>query len=307
MERDVRRWKVAFVVAGIVLAACQPDDRAPGRRTSHPSTTYSLFMGAPSPEGRHLGFTSFFPSSVTIHPGDSVELYNRGGFQAEHTVTFGADAAIPVVVDGAVNPRVADACAAPDARSACAVSGSWTRLPPYGGRGFWSTGLVYDFGRVEVTTTTDLAPGTYAFGCLIHPSMRGTLRVVAPGEPVDDPDEVHAEALRTSDAAVADVEAPRPPRLGRREVAAGWSSDDVVVDRFSPVRLEIRAGDVVTWVVSSLQDVTFDSSGGVARVSSGPLADGSTYRMRFAGPGVYRYHCTRHVGMTGLVVVRPRR
>jgi plastocyanin len=298
-----RGTRLAMVVLVVALAACQPAEQEARPSPTSQTRSYAVFMGAPSPPGHEIGFAAYFPASVTIHAGDSVELFNRGGFQAEHTVTFGADGPLPVVVGGTLNPRVTNACAAPDVASACSASGSWTTLPAYDGRGFWTSGIVYDYGRVEVSTDRGLAPGDYPFGCLIHPTMRGVLHVVAPGEPVDDPGEVHDEGLRASDGAAAGVVEPPAPGVAPNEVSAGWASGGVLVNRFSPARLQISAGEAVTWIVSSLQDVTFDSSAGVARVSSGPLADGTRYRVRFRHRGVYRYHCTLHLGMTGVVVV----
>jgi plastocyanin len=302
----VRRAATLAVVLAVATISCTSDQPETRPSPSAP-TEYSIFMGAPSPDGRDLGFASYFPTALTIHAGDSVELYNRGGFQAEHTVTFGGGgiAPPPLVVVGRLNPLVADACAAPDAAGPCSVSGSWTLLPPYAGDGFWNTGIVYDYGRVEIATAASLAPGDYTFRCLIHPWMHGVLHVVSPNAPADDPATVHAEALRLSNAAVTDADVPPPPRLPSEVVAAGWSSGDVLVNRFAPRRLEIHAGDTVTWRISSLQDITFDPTDGVEHVTSGPRAPGSIDRLRFERPGVYRYHSTLHLGMTGVIVVRP--
>jgi len=266
----VVRGAVALAVVLAVATISCTSDEPHARRSPSAPTEYSIFMGAPSPDGRDLGFASYFPTSLTIHAGDSVEVYNRGGFQAEHTVTFGDGAAPPpLVVGDRLNPLVADACAARDTAGPCSVSGSWTLLPPYAGDGFWNTGIVYDYGRVEIATAPSLAPGDYTFRCLVHPWMHGVLHVVPPDAPAGDPATVHAEALRLSNAAAMDADDPPPPRLASGVVAAGWTSGDVLVNRFAPRRLEIRAGDTVTWRISSLQDITFDSSEGVERVTSG--------------------------------------
>ncbi|HEX4978499.1 MAG TPA: plastocyanin/azurin family copper-binding protein [Acidimicrobiales bacterium] len=75
----------------------------------------------------------------------------------------------------------------------------------------------------------------------------------------------------------------------------------VVVDdlRFQPKKIEIAAGETVTW---RFQD------GGVAHDVVGEgfkseVEKSGTYRFTFDEPGTYDYKCTIHPGMKGTVVV----
>jgi plastocyanin len=71
---------------------------------------------------------------------------------------------------------------------------------------------------------------------------------------------------------------------------------------FQPSTLTVPAGTAVTWhnqdgvqhTVSSDKQDLFDS---------GPLAPGKRYTFTFSNPGSYKYHCSIHPGMRGLVVV----
>jgi plastocyanin len=306
---------LAFVLM-LALASCtaRGDEAtdaatASGGASASAAQSYSVFMGAHVSVGRGIGFAGFYPATLAIHPGDSVTFYNLNGFTALHTVTFGArDTSVrpPVVVDREANPVVADGCfaASPAREPTCEASGSWTTLPAYDGRGFWNSGFVSDYGAVELATAPSIAPGSYGFRCLIHPSMTGVLTVVPSSEPIDPPTRVRRLGLERSNDAKLDIASLTRPVLGRREVAAGWGTDSVFVDRFAPSRIAISAGDEVTWSVTGFHDVTFDPVEGAQPESSGPLLDGSRYAVAFSVPGVYRYHCSLHVRMTGVVVVR---
>lgn len=73
--------------------------------------------------------------------------------------------------------------------------------------------------------------------------------------------------------------------------------------KFQVDSIEIRAGASVRWVNNDFVDhtVTFEQPG---PTSSGYLRTNGTFVARFEKPGVYRYHCTPHPAMRGVVVVR---
>jgi plastocyanin len=255
-----------------------------------------------------LAVASYFPSELTVHAGDRIAFYNQS-YTDEHTVTFGDVAAVDaVLMGGRADPRLATGCSlgsADAAATGCLITPSWNDLPAYAGTGYWNSGYVSDQGSVTVPIDRATPPGTYAFRCLVHPGMTGTLHVVAPGTEITSAADVHAQALEGADdaAAAADAAPPAPPELGSNDVAAGWTEGDVTVNAFAPRRIVIRAGDEVTWHVSETHDIAFDSLNAPER-GSGVLDDGDTYTVRFPRPGTYAYHDSMHVGMTGVVVVR---
>jgi plastocyanin len=71
---------------------------------------------------------------------------------------------------------------------------------------------------------------------------------------------------------------------------------------FQPSTLNVPAGTAVTWhnqdsvqhTVSSDKEDLYDS---------GSLAPGKKYTFTFSNPGSYKYHCSIHPGMQGLIVV----
>lgn len=71
--------------------------------------------------------------------------------------------------------------------------------------------------------------------------------------------------------------------------------------KYAPDSIAIAAGQTVTWVNGDPLEhtVTFEGESAAA-----PIAPSSTFSRRFDTPGVYRYHCTPHPFMHGVVVVR---
>ncbi|NTV27398.1 MAG: cupredoxin family copper-binding protein, partial [Methanothrix sp.] len=77
---------------------------------------------------------------------------------------------------------------------------------------------------------------------------------------------------------------------------------DIKDNSFQPFTLTVPAGTAVTWsnqdsvqhTVSSDKEDLFDS---------GSLAPGKKYTFTFSNPGNYKYHCSIHPGMQGLIVV----
>jgi plastocyanin len=116
---------------------------------------------------------------------------------------------------------------------------------------------------------------------------------------------------------------------GAKPVAAGWGDKMVSFNRFNPVELEIKAGELVTWTALSPYEphtVTFASpfapddpkaappagvksgasyTGGLA--NSGVFGNANwppgTFTLRFPRAGSYLYVCVLHPGMGGTVKV----
>jgi plastocyanin len=71
--------------------------------------------------------------------------------------------------------------------------------------------------------------------------------------------------------------------------------------KFAPDSIAIAAGQTVTWVNRDPVDHTVTFEGDAA---SALIPTGGVFSRRFDTAGVYRYHCTPHPFMTGVVVVR---
>ncbi|MFL5821375.1 MAG: plastocyanin/azurin family copper-binding protein [Solirubrobacteraceae bacterium] len=71
--------------------------------------------------------------------------------------------------------------------------------------------------------------------------------------------------------------------------------------RFDPQRIEIKAGQTVTWTNSGQTAHTVKGPGFFSRQAIEP---GRSYSFRFNRPGSYRYLCTLHPSlMKGVIVV----
>ena len=89
--------------------------------------------------------------------------------------------------------------------------------------------------------------------------------------------------------------------------AAGPSVDAKDID-FSPGRLTVDRGEVVTW---RFLDGPFTEhnvrSRGRLRFKGSQAKRAGTHSARFTRPGTYDYVCTIHLGMKGKVIVRQPR
>lgn len=82
-----------------------------------------------------------------------------------------------------------------------------------------------------------------------------------------------------------------------RPAAAG---DVSIADfAFAPAAITVSAGSTVSWVNAGTFTHTATSDSGVW--DSGSLGPAGTFTYTFNMPGVYAYHCTLHVNMTGTV------
>jgi plastocyanin len=88
--------------------------------------------------------------------------------------------------------------------------------------------------------------------------------------------------------------------------AAAESAVDIQLFRFGPGRMDVKAGDRVTW--ANRDDITHTVTSGVPDRPDGRFdqrlpGKGTTATVEFKDPGVYPYFCTRHPSMRGEVRV----
>ena len=132
--------------------------------------------------------------------------------------------------------------------------------------------------RVEV----DLREGLYKLECNVegHDDMgMETLLRVRKGAPL------------------AKATGARAHRDGGGAIAAG-----IDAFTFEPSRIEASVGQKVTWTNHDPAEHTVTHEGG--GFDSGTLAAGGRFTQTFDSPGEFRYICSLHPGMKGVVVVR---
>lgn len=146
----------------------------------------SRIVGVPTPffEGNrfiHGLVNEFIPRSVQTRVGEKVTWTFVGG----HTLSFNVPEYFPIFTvadDGTTtfNPQAEDPVGWPgpperDEESDGPPMPAKIDAGEWDGTGFRSTGL--DFSDQDTFSVTFTRPGTYAYACLIHPKMVGTLVV----------------------------------------------------------------------------------------------------------------------------------
>src|SRR3989441_5868368 len=224
---------LAVVAMGLVLAT--------PARASTPQT-FHVTLATANADMSLMGM-AFYPSSLTVHQGDV--LVFTDDLIEPHTVTFGVSGPIgnPFAFEAPQN-----------------LTGPGTGT--YSGNMILNSGILVvggPFGN-SLAVTIDVGPGTYAFRCVVHPLMTGTVTVVPNSQTLPRTDEQYqhqAHARMTVDIAHArDIEetsieaAATAADIGGTgiEVAAGGGDGVSTVMRFFPSDLTVHVGDTVTFV-----------------------------------------------------------
>jgi len=327
---------VGFVMVCLALIAASCSSGPKGAQS------YSIQADASSAPGKNFQFSAFYPSVIKARPGDTITIVNGGGV-APHSVSFGVKPdhsnAPPVVTPAGENPAVFMACVMPQDPTAklTACPKQYAKPAPYTGSGYWNgfmlpAGTPSQVGPTKVTLqlASSIAPGTYHFQCLLHAPMQATLEVVAKDSDRKTPADLTAEVKSAVSSAQAQADKIANPTLAPNNVAAGFSSANVAVNRFYPADLSVKAGTKVTWKDFSdfePHTVTFGSpqvqgspsaffapsgvapggtfSGGKANsgIFGGDIPGPKEYSLTFATKGKYTYVCELHPGMKATITV----
>ncbi|MDP9111140.1 MAG: plastocyanin/azurin family copper-binding protein [Candidatus Eremiobacteraeota bacterium] len=309
-------------LAAALLAACLSACGGSNPTTPPPGpVTWQLTAGASAQSEAYQG-TQFYPASITIDAGDTIQWTFPTG--EPHTVTL-------------LGPRSAPP--PPTDPSVPAPAGGTT----YDGSTYTSSGFVL-LGKTYSLQFNK--PGTYAYFCLLHKGMQGTITVNPAGTAYQQTQNAlsaqgaTAAAADLAQAASAVTQFPYPP--GGPHLAAGISSGlqtgtNVLssVVRFldgpsvTSTSVTIPVGTSVSWTNLSSNfphTVTFGVAGqpfpvmnpfappsggttydGSTLVNSGPMFPGASFTLTFTKTGTYTYHCIFHddtENMIGTVVVQ---
>jgi plastocyanin len=131
---------------------------------------------------------AFGPPVKRIHVGDTLTFKIPAGTSETHTVTFGPEAYVRTLEQSLITP-VPNAAGPPTLRInplAFYPSDVPPRLPAYNGRnhgnGFLNSGFMDANPKTPLPSKVKIKftkPGTYHYGCVIHPGMDGTIVVSA--------------------------------------------------------------------------------------------------------------------------------
>jgi plastocyanin len=239
---------------------------APTALAGHPAApqTYTILVGA---EDAHRGIDvmAYFPSSVTIHVGDSIHWIQNSN--EIHTVTFlGTSAPPPLLLPAAL-------LGLPELPSPLVFNPGAVNQVTTGVLGdpttFVNSGLMgHEAGQYGSFDLRFTAAGTYDYECLVHGAMMsGTIRAVAPDVPVASPGQVGAQAncqiarqMAQAPAvlreAVAQIkpDTMNPDGTRTHYVGLGFGKGQIDLMRFFPRKVLVRPGDTVVWEMTPFSD-----------------------------------------------------
>jgi len=290
--------KLGFVLACVAAALpVAPEARAAADAAD--AADHVVQVGAVQPDGAPYSYTRFYPKTVEVHRGDTVEFRMPTGPNTAdtqfHTVTFSPASDDPQ--PGWFRPDEAPGtfafneavlagtgCGRGD-EPACVLSGEegefFSSGSPADANWAHSDGTMRPF-RVKV----DAPEGEYSFRCLIHDGMTGTVQVVDDDAAVANPSAADIEAEVAEDTAAADALVAReseqaPPTIenGRRvwTVKTGARTADAHVDVLSyfPGTAQIAAGDEVRFVAVEPHTVTFPAAAVGPKLGPTPIPWGT--------------------------------
>ena len=219
--------------------------------------------GPPKPaRAAHLEFDGFFPSVTRIHVGDSVS-FAINGF---HTVTFlpKGQAPPPLIILAPSNPITGRLDAAGGALwfngrpsqvinpAVAAPSGGKT----YNGTGLLNSGLPAPTGPPKPFVVKFTKAGTFTFNCLVHPGMKGLVKVLPRKSRVPSVKLDRAAAKAQQKAATAEALLLRKVKPAANTVLAGNDGNGPVAWlRFFPESLKVKAGTTVEFKIASKREV----------------------------------------------------
>lgn len=335
----MRRIIVGLLAVGLLASGCSSGVSGP--------QTYAVDADLASPGTEALQVSAYFPGTVKAAAGDEIEFTNKST-EAPHTVTLGVKADRtnqPAILDakGAESPVAFGPCFSEEDPTPQLAACPTTELPEFAGTGYWNSGVLSPAPAPEaagpktvtVKLADDIVAGEYAFVCVLHPFMNGTLEVGEEDERIT-PEEVTEAASNDSEEALVeaqDIEAPELETEGNTvTAAAGWGDNITSVNLF-PSEIAVKKGQTVRWTARSPYEphtVTFESPykapadpasfapGGVKSGSdytggfsnSGlfgaegtPFAPPAPFELKFTKAGEYSYLCTLHANMKGVVKV----
>jgi plastocyanin len=219
--------------------------------------------GPPRPTHvQHLDLNAFFPATTKIHVGDSVS-WSINGF---HTVSFLAAGQVPgppfIPAAGNLVSGQLDSASTPfwfNGQPKQIINPE-TAFPSggktYNGSGYLNSGTPNPGGPPAPFVVKFTKAGTFTFNCLIHPGMKGVVKVLPKGAHVPTATKDHATALAEYVDAVAKGRSLGKVKPPPATVLAGHDGTGPVAWlRFFPQNLKIKAGTTVLFKISSQREV----------------------------------------------------
>ena len=222
---------------------------------------YTVLVGSDN-VSNGVTISSFFPTTVKIHVGDSITW--KANTHEIHTVTFLAGQDLEDLIIPAPTGLASPFQINPKAAFPTPTNGQ------YDGSTYMNSGILStDAGFVTTFTLTFTHLGVFNYVCYVHGMMMsGQINVVADSTAVPTPTQVQAQGQAQLQAAWkgvpvvlakanAQVIAPVVNSNGTltHTVTLGYMSGNIMVMKFFPGHLTVHPGDTVLWRLSPSDDL----------------------------------------------------
>ena len=237
-----------------------------------PPLTITADMPSAVPAGHNWGFDDFFPRTLSVPTGATIQFAIEG-FHTATLLPAGVTAAADSLAAGLVTNDADDSGTNPNGTTHSEFSVPSTLPQPFGcgtapqppctfdGTSVVSSGVGFGPPAGPFVVQVTASPGAYTFHCRVHPGMEGRLNVLSASAQGTTPAEL---ATAVSSQVAADVHAGQVAEAQARAVSprlhpngtitwtmhAGASSPDghTVILEMLPFNLHIRSGDSVRWL-----------------------------------------------------------
>ena len=263
---------VAVAASGVAALASASPSKVVGVVAGGAPAGVTVFAGPPlkaPPPGvsKQADALAFFPRGATVAAGQSV-TFMIAGF---HTVTFGKQKSFPLVVPfpRGKQPALTDAAGAPLwwGGAAPLLSLNPRAIPQLGGATISSPSQVRSSGLLRVLTAGNkppkpyvlefAKPGLYHFFCVVHPGMRGTIKVLPSTATAPAPAQATARAQTQLAHMIGDIKSIQS--ANPTEKLAVWVGtgklNGASVTAFFPKRLVVNSGETVKFVSHDPTDI----------------------------------------------------
>jgi plastocyanin len=258
----------AVVAAGVAALASAAASKTAGSAPAGVVVSAGPLLKAPPPGvSRQADALAFFPRGATVVAGQSV-TFVIAGF---HTVTFGNPRSFPFVVPfpHGKQPAQKDAAGAPMWWSGTAplLSVNPRAVPQLGGGIISSPSQVRSSGLLRLLAAgnkqpkpyvmTFARPGLYHFFCIVHPGMRGAIRVLPRTAAAPPPDQAAARGQAQLTRMIGDIKGIQS--TNPTEKLAVWVGSGKLngasVTSFFPNRLVVKRGETVKFESHDALDI----------------------------------------------------
>ncbi|MGE0027711.1 MAG: hypothetical protein AB7O78_16710 [Thermoleophilia bacterium] len=237
-----------------------------------------------------IEFNALYPSQITVSKGDKVQ-FAVNGF---HTLTIpGKGAKLPafIVPSKTLNPPTNDPAGQPywwgGTTPLIQVNGA--AFAPIGGTSATgktlSSGLLP--GNAPKFTVTFPKTGTYQIRCLVHPNMKGTVKVVASSGDTAKKQAARAKKELASQTATVKALVKKAASSSGPTVFIGPGTKQAQLFAFEPANRKVAPGSTVTFTMSGGNEVHTVAFGPSAFVQNVAKTTFQGQGVDLAGEGFY--------------------